>query len=202
MILVKKADKQDLATIFIMDENCSKNPNSGGIHLCDSTQAWLIWIESGLVYKAINDKNEILGVLVSLSLNDRGNCIHKLLISKRYSDLGVSDSLLSFFLEKADKREEKVYTIILPEDFATIDLYFSKGFTQQTIYPDYLGVNEDRLIMSRPIQWSDGYLNNSVNSTKCDSLLSKNTDARKQSAYLAHGNLFLKSMNFNNYRVR
>jgi len=197
MLTVKKANKNDLLMISAMDVSTEKDNQNQDIQIADSTQAWLNWIENTIVFKAIDDDRNIVGIIVVLPVNNHGYCIHKLLISNDSSlkpDENIATLLLERFLVKIDKHEDKAYVIVPPNDSTAIERYIKHGFNKQTLHPEYLGENEDHLMMSRSIKWSDIKTNNvlPLNKISSSSEATKNIDS----------NLFLKSMNFNNYRVR
>lgn len=192
MLSIKKAKKKNLATIAGMDSRLETENKNPQLQISDSTQAWLNWIENGHVLKAVDDNQNILGILVMLASKKGGYCIHKILIEKHLNNAkDVANQLINSFLNKIDKHEKTAFVIVHPDDQKSIDLYASLGFNKQTLHPNYLGENEDRLKLSRPVIWSD------TDVTRNSPCL---TEANKKQQRM-NSNLFLKSMNFNNYRV-
>lgn len=225
MISIKLAEKEDLGTISVLDRIEAQNyfkkyeiqSDNEALQLTDSTQVWRNWIDNGNVFKALNEYENLVGVIVALSVKNRGYCIHKLLVSEelevKYADKAVSILLVERLLLEVDKRENNVSVIVHPDDIEIIDTYSSLGFKKQIYQRNYLGVNKDRLIMSRPINWSDSNqkkkvlsLNNTRDEKQQVSSYQEKTDyshesSSKTTSSRLDGGLFLKSMNSNNYGV-
>ena len=145
---------EDLAEIVSLDLDVASYSHNA-IVLSDSIQAWRTWMESGLVYKAVHDNGNIIGVIIAFMVKKHGWCIHKVLVANDYLQDNVALRLFENMLAKVDHREEKVYTLVHPQDLYAINLYTMLGFEKKSLKKDYLGLGEDRCLMSRKIQWSD-----------------------------------------------
>lgn len=155
MFVISKAKPDDFSAISTLDVSIAEFCHDA-IQLVDSAMAWLTWIEGGgLVFKASNENNDIIGAVVAFPVKKRGWCVHKILVSNDYLQESVALSLLEELLHKIDNREEKAYVIVHPQDLYAIKMYSMLGFGKQVLHKDYLGISEDRFVLSRPKKWTD-----------------------------------------------
>lgn len=154
MFTIKSATPEDYAEITALDTTLSEFCQDGIQHV-DSSMAWRLWLESSITYKALSSDNKIIGVAVAFPVKKRGWCIHKILISTAYLQDNIAQLLLEKMLTKIDKREEKSFVVVHPQDLYSLKMYSSLGFSNQTFHKDYLGKNEDRYVLLRPKHWTD-----------------------------------------------
>lgn len=154
MYTIQIATPEDFQEITKLDKALSEFCHDGIQHL-DSSMAWRIWLESGITYKALGADNKIIGVAVAFPVKKRGWCIHKISIATAYLQDNIAQRLLEEMLIKIDKREEKSFVIVHPQDLYSLKMYSALGYSNQTLHADYLGENEDRFILRRPKRWTD-----------------------------------------------
>ncbi|CAA6823697.1 MAG: Unknown protein [uncultured Thiotrichaceae bacterium] len=154
MFTIQTATPEDYAEITALDTTLSEFCQDGIQHL-DSSMAWRLWLESSITYKAVSSDNKIIGVAVAFSVKKRGWCIHKILISTAYLQDNLAQLLLEKMLAKIDKREEKSFVIVHPQDLYSLKMYSALGYSNQTFHKDYLGKHEDRYVLLRPKRWMD-----------------------------------------------
>lgn len=209
MILIKKAKKEDLNEISKLDVEIAQMSELGIMQLADSTQIWKMWIDKGCVFKAVDEGGSLLGVVVAISTNNKGYCIHKLLIpfdQESYSLTSelVTTLLIDRILKRVDKRESSVSIIVKPNEQTKISIYLSLGFSKKIYKKNYLGENEDRLILDRPINWADNKASNKILRLNKREGSQKNpntnlTNKLPGSAVFTEGELLIRSMDSNNY---
>lgn len=154
MFTIKTATPDDYAEITALDRALSEFCQDGIQHE-DSSMAWRLWLENSITYKAISADNKIIGVAVAFPVKKRGWCIHKILIATAYLQDNIAQLLLEKMLSKIDKREEKSFVIIHPQDLYSLRMYTDLGFSNKKFQKDYLGAGEDRYVLFRPKHWTD-----------------------------------------------
>lgn len=154
MYTINIATPEDYAEITALDKTLSEYCHNDIQHV-DSSMAWRLWLESSITYKAVSEDNKIIGVAVAFPVKKRGWCIHKILISTAFLQENIAQLLLEKMLAKIDKREEKSFVVVHPQDLYSLKMYALLGFTHHTLHKDYLGKSEDRYVLLRPKHWTD-----------------------------------------------
>ncbi|MEA2028373.1 MAG: GNAT family N-acetyltransferase, partial [Campylobacterota bacterium] len=114
----------------------------------DGSHAWRMWVESSLVYVAIED-NQIIGVALAFPSLDGSFCLHKIFVDSTYRGQGVGSALMEHLLQAIDDLGSSAFLTVDPRNSSAIELYAKFGFSDKKFVEAFYGEGEDRYILRR-----------------------------------------------------
>ena len=150
VIAIREASANDFLPVAALDRLAWRQ-NRNGEFIPDGEHVWRTWCECAVAFVAAAD-DEVVGAAVAFPCADGRYCVHKVFVDERRRGEGIGTRLLEAVVAELDRRGVEAFLTVDPVNAAAIKVYERLGFTEREFVKGYYRENEDRLVLTRPVE--------------------------------------------------
>jgi len=144
----RRARISDFLDIASLDRDAWKE-NNNCEYIPDGEHVWRIWVEYALVFCAVDDKEKVVGAILSFPSLNGMHCIHKVFVDRSMRGESIGSNLFDHLLNEIDQNEITCFLTVDPSNASAIRLYEKWGFLDKQFIKGFYRCDEDRYLLIR-----------------------------------------------------